>query len=136
VLAGNDPVLVHNCGDVQFGQARVGPNFSPDGAFKGRSVYDVADDLKAGRIEPDDVRINAFRHNGGLVTENNRSLTALSLAGMKPTNINIVPATRKLTGRLREETPLGDVLPSNRIAITPSQSDWTIIDTVHIPGTG
>jgi len=106
------------------------------GPFKGRSVYDVADDLKAGRLSPDDVQINAFRHNGALVTENNRSLTALSLAGLKPTNINIVESTTKLRNRLLEQTPLGDILPSTRIAITPSQKDWTILDIVNIPGFG
>src|SRR5438132_897819 len=52
VIAGNVPVLVHNCGGdepVLFGQARVGPNFSKGGAFNGRSIYDVAGDLRAGR---------------------------------------------------------------------------------------
>ncbi|MEV1287366.1 polymorphic toxin-type HINT domain-containing protein [Micromonospora sp. NPDC049679] len=132
VAADDTNLLVHNC-EVLFGQARVGPNFSSAGAFNGRSVYDVADDLIAGTISPDDVVINAFRHRGALVTENNRSLTALSLAGMKPTNINIVRASGKLLGRLREETPLGDILPSRRIAITPSQSNREILDTVTIP---
>jgi hypothetical protein len=110
VLAGSTPVLVHNCGGdepVLFRQARVGPNFSKGGAFKGRSIYDVAGDLKAGRLSSDDIQINAFRHNGALITENNRSLTALSLAGMKPTNINIVEASQKLLGRLDEVGPVG-----------------------------
>ncbi|MDT4989917.1 MAG: hypothetical protein QOI74_4011, partial [Micromonosporaceae bacterium] len=122
VLAGTTPVLVHNCGDepVLFGQARVGPNFSKDGAFNGRSIYDVAEDLKAGRLNPDDVKINAFRHDktGALVTENNRSLAALSLVGMKPTTINMVEASPKLLRRLGEVGPLGDWLPSTRVAVT------------------
>jgi hypothetical protein len=114
----------------------VGPNFSKGGAFNGRSIYDVAGDLKAGRLSSNDVLINAFWHNGSLITENNRSLTALSLAGMRPTNINIIDAGPKLLRRLEEIGPLGDRLPSTRIAVTPSQKDLTVLDIGHIPGLG
>ncbi|HEU5109387.1 MAG TPA: hypothetical protein VFT95_12670, partial [Micromonosporaceae bacterium] len=125
---------------VMFGQARVSPNFSaksnaPD-YIKGRSINDVAADLRGGRLSADQMHITAFPHQGKLVTENNRGLTALSKAGMRPTNVTVKPKSqmpKEVLDRLKERTPLGDTLPSNRIAITPSQRDWTILDVVSTP---
>ncbi len=123
---GNEPIY--------FGQARVSPGFSAGGNFHGASVDNVAADLTSGRISPNDVEISAFRHSSGvLVTENNRSLTVLSMVGLRPTNVRIIDPRQDVLNRLIEEGPLGDTLPSSRIAITPSQSDWTILNIVQIP---
>ena len=139
MVAGTTPVLVHNCvgydgsEPIYFGQARVSPNFSSGGNFHGASVDEIAAQLGSGRLSADAVEINAFRHNGILITENNRSVTALSMAGLRPTNVRIVDPTEVLLNRLAEVGPLGDTLPSSRIAITPSQSDWTILNIVRTP---
>jgi RHS repeat-associated protein len=124
---------------VLFGQARVGPKFSPQGIFSGRTIRSVADDLVAGvqsngrPFTADDLPIEAFRHGDDLVTVNNRSLTALSMAGQRPTNISIVSPSSKLLARLREIPVVGGQLPSTSIAITPSQGNRTIMEIVNIP---
>ncbi|HEY4867306.1 MAG TPA: RHS repeat-associated core domain-containing protein, partial [Candidatus Dormibacteraeota bacterium] len=135
-LAGTVPVLVHNsCGDVLFGQRRIGPTFSREGVFKGRSIYAVAQDLRNGALDPNGIKINAFWHEGQLVAENNRSLAALSLAGLKPTNINILDsASRDTLGRLGQDALVGDGLPSRMTAVTPSQEDLRVGDIIHLPG--
>jgi RHS repeat-associated protein len=121
--------------DVLFGQKRIGPNFSPKGTFQGRSVYDVAGDIRSGRLRPEDVVVHAFRHGGQLIAENNRSLAALSLAGHRPVNVKILgEVADDVLARLDEVSPLGDRLPSRRVAVTPSQADLRIMDVVHLPG--
>lgn len=127
---------------VLFGQARVSEHFTTTernpnvpAELSGRSVYDVAADLRAGTLSPDVLAIQAFRHEdtGQLISANTRSLTALSLAGLEPTNVTIVDPTGPWLNRLGETSALGDSLPSTRIAITPSMSDRTILDVVSIP---
>lgn len=118
--------------DVLFGQRRVGPNFSPGGAFSGRSVFEVAEDIKSGELDVSDVRLEVFRYQGQLVTINNRSLTALSLAGKRPTNIIVRVPTKGELARLREKPIVGGPLPSPVTAITPSQKDLTILQVVHV----
>ncbi|HET6215159.1 MAG TPA: RHS repeat-associated core domain-containing protein, partial [Micromonosporaceae bacterium] len=136
---------------VYFGQARVSPEFSSAGRFHGAPLEDVARRLgRGGDLTSDDLRIDAFRYNpatrqmdpqnGVLVTENNRSLTTLSMAGRRPTNVRIFEPggeqKEELLGRMAEVGPLGDSLPATRMPITPSQTDWTILGVVHLPGHG
>ena len=132
--AASAAVLVHNiC--VQFGQRRIGPNFSNGGAFRGRSIYAVAQDLKNGVLDPNGVKVNIFEHQGQLVAENNRSLAALSLAGLEPTNVNILATVPKdVLSRLSEEPLVGGNLPSSMTAVTPSQEDLRIGDIIQTPG--
>ncbi len=134
VQAAATAVLVHNiC--VQFGQRRIGPNFSNAGAFRGRSIYAVAQDLKNGVLDANGVKVNVFEHEGQLVAENNRSLAALSLAGLEPTNVNILSAVpNDVLSRLGEEPLVGGDLPSSMTAVTPSQADLRIGDIVQTPG--
>jgi hypothetical protein len=83
---------------VLFGQRRIGFRFSLAGKFRGRTITSVARDLKKGKLTADDLPIEAFRgRNGELITVNNRSLAALSLAGLRPTKITIVQPTRAQT---------------------------------------
>src|SRR6266571_7089382 len=77
---------------VLFGQRRISPNFSSEEGvpeyLRGRPISDVAADLQAGRLSPNDIPIKAFTtESGELVSINNRSLGALSEAGLKPTNV-------------------------------------------------
>jgi hypothetical protein len=137
VVVESTPVLVHNDDggvDVLFGQRRIGPDFSEDGAFKGRSIYAVAEDLRAGRLSPHGIRIDAFWHGNQLVAVNNRSLAALSLAKMRPTNVNIVDPPSSIRKRLREPAIVSDRLPSRSVAVTPSQRDLRVGDIISTPG--
>jgi RHS repeat-associated protein len=122
--------------DVLFGQKRISPEFDPDGTFQGRLIYDVAQDLSTGRLRPEDVVVEAFRHQGGqLVARNNRSLAALSLAGLRPVNVRILESVpQRIRARLDEVSPLGDTLPARRIAVTPSQRNLRVLDIVNLPG--
>ena len=120
--------------EVLFGQRRISPEFSEEGNFKGRSIYAVAQDIRNGDLDPNGVRVNAFWHNGQLIAENNRSLATLSLAGLRPTNINILDfVPEEVLDRLRDPVLL-DRLPSRMTAVTPSKEDLRVGDIIRIPG--
>ena len=89
---------------IKFGQKGVSPEFGSKGRFGGASIDEVVAKLKSGELSPDDVPVQYIWVNGEKVVVNNRSLTALSKAGMKPTN------TIDMTGKLPEAGP--DSLPS------------------------
>jgi hypothetical protein len=127
---------------ILFGQKGVSPNFSDGGLFKGADVNEIAAKLKSGELSPDDLPVKYIWVNGAKVVVNNRSLTALSKAGMAPTN------TIDMTGKLPASGPdsLPSVLgrldemggqPSTSIPIR-STNDWNSPprETVTIPGPG
>jgi RHS repeat-associated protein len=129
---------------VLFGQARISPHFSPGGKvpqLRGRHIEDVANDLRSGKLSPDVFNLRAWREGGQLVSENNRGLATLSLAGKRPqvgVNLTIVPKDqigRDVLNRLTETNVFGDILPSTRIGVTPSQLDRTLVSPfeIHIP---
>jgi hypothetical protein len=93
---------------VLFGQKRIGPKFSPDQAFKGATIQSVAWRIATGKRSPDDVEVDVFMSKGHVVALNNRSLTALSLVGKKPTNIKFRTPTENEKNRLRETSVLGE----------------------------
>ncbi|NRT88517.1 hypothetical protein [Clostridium beijerinckii] len=70
---------------IYFGQKSVSPNFSERGKFKGQSIESIAEKLKTGELSPDDLPIEYIIRDGKMITLNNRSLTALSKAGLRPT---------------------------------------------------
>jgi RHS repeat-associated protein len=123
---------------VLFGQRRLGESFSrqpgvPDYLY-GRLVSDVAADLRAGILSPDQLPINAFVHSSGeLVSINTRTLAALSEAGMQPTIINIVTPKLSVLSRLSETPIIDSPLPGPSIPVTPSMTDLTVIRVIHIP---
>ena len=131
------PAPINSWGPL-FGQKRVSPTFGTEGRppyLAGRSISDVAADLRAGRLTPDQLPIEAFRlPDGRLVSSNTRSLAALSEAGLSPTNVTIIPPTQELLRRL-QETPLipNAPLPGPRVPVTPSQSDPTIRRIIELP---
>lgn len=123
---------------VLFGQKRIGESFGSGGGrpsyLDGRPISDVASDLRAGRIQPDQIEIKAFQHGDKLVSTNNRSLAALSDAGMTPTNVKVVQPTRNELARLKEAPIIADApLPGNRIPVTPSQEDLTVLRVISTP---
>ncbi len=78
--------------------------------------------------------IHAFEHEGALVSENTRSLAALSLAGMRPTNVRMMDDVPSVVrGRLTEDPIVGGPLPSRVVAVTPSMRDLRVGDIISIP---
>lgn len=79
-------------------------------------------------MHPDQLPIQAFRYEGQLVSANTRSLSALSEAGLLPTNVTVIQPSRQLLRRLRETPLLPEApLPGPRVPVTPSRSDLTIL---------
>ena len=114
-------------GLIHFGQKRIAPTFRlySEGSelIRGRSLVDVAEDLKAGVISPNDLPVSYFVEGGKKIAVNNRGLAALRLAGMEPTIASKVPATSELLARLAER-PIDSFhrIPGLRIAVTTEKS--------------
>ena len=72
---------------VFFAQATVQSQFSGSGIFQKASISDVAAMLKSGKITPDAVPVSFVWLDGKRVTVNNRSLTALYKAGLRPAKL-------------------------------------------------
>jgi hypothetical protein len=123
--------------EVLFGQRRVGRKFRDDSDapdyLRGRSIYDVASDLKSGKIKPNQIRIEAFEHQGKLVAATNRGLAALSLAGFKPTNILKRVASEDELNRLKDTPFKNQVLPGTKTYVTPGRNNMTILDEINLP---
>jgi Flp pilus assembly pilin Flp len=115
---------------IKFGQANVSPRFSSGGLFKGADVDEVAARLRSGELSPDDLPVQYIWVNGDKMVVNNRSLTALSKAGLQPTR------TIDMTGRLpatgddslvnvlgRLETMEGNK-PACTMCVRESHDDW------------
>jgi hypothetical protein len=128
---------------ILFGQANVSPRFSKGGLFKGADVDEVVARLQRGELSPDDLPVQYIWVDGQKMVVNNRSLTALSKAGMKPTR------TVDMTGKLGEggDDSLASVLgrletmegnkPSATISVRESHEDWgsAAREVVTVPGT-
>ena len=145
---------------VLFGQRRVSQEFGtnhriPDEILeeiigkdnyetwiKGQSFYDVADAIRQGHLLPENIPIQVFEHEQGLVAINNRGLTTLSLAEMRPNVLIVTSLSEPIEARLAEDailTPDFYNVPDNRIvvpgrftALTPSQRDLTVLDVIRI----
>jgi hypothetical protein len=127
-----------------LGQIGVSPEFSLAGAFKAKSVQDIASAIARGGLSPDDVPVHVIRWDGQHAAVNNRSLTALSMAGRAPTNVIDVTDAFDLdksnpdslfavVQRLRAL----DFQPSPEIGVRPPGGDWQTprAYTVRIPQT-
>jgi hypothetical protein len=96
---------------VLFGQASVARTFTTAEAgstfkYAGQSIADVAAGLRSGAISASEIPVEVVNIGGRLVAVNNRSLTALTRAGLAPTNIIDVSGNaatvEKVLGRLAE----------------------------------
>lgn len=68
------------------------------------------------------------------MSENTRSLAKLSLAGLRPTNINILDSVpQEVLARLGDEPLVGGPLPSPVTAVTPTIRDLRVLDIISIP---
>jgi hypothetical protein len=135
---------------VYFGQPSVQSHFSEMGLFRGRSLEDMVEKLKTGVLKPDAIPIQFIWVDGKKVTVNNRSLTVLYKAGMRPTKL--IDRTNNLPLQGRES--LEEVLqrletmggkPSTEMLVRrrglgrdgqPKEaSDWDapIAEIVHMP---
>jgi hypothetical protein len=76
----------HAC-PVYFGQPNVQPTFGDTGIFPNVGVDEIFAKLKAGYLSQGDIPIQFIWVNGNRVTVNNRSLTALYKAGMRPSRL-------------------------------------------------
>jgi RHS repeat-associated protein len=128
---------------VLFGQRRISPDFATIGSnapeyIRGKKLDEVAAKLRSGKLHPDQIRVDAFRHSSGeLVALNNRGLAAPSMAGLQPTNVQIREPDKKEKDRIKEP-PLrhcGETftIPGPAIPITRGKSNTSIIGVVRIP---
>ncbi len=81
-------------GPILFGQRGISPRFSEEGVFHGASIDDVVARLRAGELHAADIPVHFIWVDGQRVATNNRSLAALSMAGMRPVTVI------DMTGRL------------------------------------
>jgi hypothetical protein len=85
----------HTC-PVYFGQPNARSVFTENGRFARATLGEIVAQLRTGDLTPDDLPIDFVWVNGKRVTANNRSLTALYMAGMRPTQM------RDLTGGMSD----------------------------------
>jgi len=112
-------------GGILFGQASVKSTFA-HGPHAGRTIGQVAQDLRAGTISPDSLPVEYVIRNGQAIALNNRTLLALTRAGMQPT------VTRNLTGNRAAEALLDSHLqggmPSNVIRVRGGPAGTSLIE--------
>jgi len=107
--AGDDAVTPIDLSDARWTQKGASSRFSKNGAFKERPVSDVAEDLRAGRLSPDDVPVEVIRRDGRVLIVNTRSSLALEEAGIPRSEWKVVDRTgdrdteRTVTWRLRQD---------------------------------
>ncbi len=106
---------------LKFGQASVGRRFTrpekSDFKYAGWEVEDVAEGLRTGQINPDELPVQFIRRDGVRYAINNRSLKALRMAGMEPTILIDITGhpyyepelTRRLEEAARLEVDLNNV---------------------------
>ncbi len=124
VMAGRGASLAAR-GSMLFGQASVKSTFA-HGPHAGRTVGEVAQGLRAGTISADTLPIDYVIRNGQAIALNNRSLLALTRAGMQPT------VTRNLTGNQAAEALLNSHLqggvPSTVIRVRGGPPGTSLIE--------
>jgi Sialidase, N-terminal domain len=122
-----------------FGQHRISPSFSStDGvpeALAGRSVVDVAADIKSNKISTDVFLIRYTElPDGRLVTLNNRGLAALTIAGKNPSHAVFVPYKDAAKSLLSDVDKVHPILKNeggtNIIYITEQRSGLNKLQTI------
>lgn len=109
---GGDPAPI-DVSEAGFAQRTASERFSTAGTFKGRLVDDVADDLRHGRLTPEDVPINVIRREGKVLILNTRSSVALERAGIPRSRWHVVDRT----GHPGHERRLNRQLSRNRLDV-------------------
>ncbi|MEZ0579281.1 RHS repeat-associated core domain-containing protein [Nocardioides sp. MH1] len=78
---------------ARFAQTAVREGFQKGGLFEGRTINDVAGDLRSGALTPKDVPINVVVRDGNTLILNTRSATALTRAGVPRSSWNVLDRT-------------------------------------------
>ena len=93
-------------GGAKFAQKSFSETFSSGGAFAGRTIDDVAGDLRSGALTAKDVPIDVIVRDGNTLILNTRSSQALIRAGVPRSGWNVIDRTgqaafeSRLTGQL------------------------------------
>ena len=96
---------------ILFGQSTVSPQFR-HGDFKGKSIYEMVNELKNWKISANQFPIDYVVRNGQMITINNRSLLTLKRAKLDPTIL-----------RNRTGDPFYEELLSNHLqGLAPSEN--------------
>ncbi|MGQ0631771.1 MAG: hypothetical protein ACT4P1_12070, partial [Sporichthyaceae bacterium] len=80
-------------GAGRFAQKSFSEKFSSGGLFSGRTIDDVAGDLRTGVLSPKDVPINVVVRDGTTLISNTRSAQALTRAGIPRGQWNVINRT-------------------------------------------
>jgi len=95
--------------------------------------------IRGAKLSPDAIAIKAFvwGPDQQLITVNNRSLAALSKAGLLPTNVKVLTedqVPKSVIVRLKQE-PIENSykIPGSCIPVTPSIKDLTVIEWIELP---
>ncbi|WCM60080.1 RHS repeat-associated core domain-containing protein [Paenibacillus polymyxa] len=129
--------------EILFGQKRVSDTFNMNSGapeyIVGRKLADVAEDLRTGVLHSDQFEVKYFidPKTGKKVAESNRTLTVLSMAGIKPTKTKEIIPDKAILNRLTE-APIRQrgqkfEMPGRSIPITPGPKNLEIIDIVTLP---
>ena len=88
-------------GSANFAQRTFGEAFSDEGRFAGRTIDQVAADLRSGAMSPSDVPIEVINRGGNSLILNTRSAQALMRAGIPRSEWNVVNATGDAAAQAR-----------------------------------
>jgi hypothetical protein len=96
-------------GGASFAQKTFGEAFSSGGRFAGRTIDQVAGDLRSGAMSPSDVPIEVINRGGNSLILNTRSAQALMRAGIPRSEWDVV----NMTGNSAAEARLSGQLARN-----------------------
>jgi RHS repeat-associated protein len=114
---------------IRFGQKSVSTTFSEGGLFKGASLESVVQQLKSGALKADDVPIRFVVIEGQKVAVDNRSLTVLSQAGLKPTKLKDVTSDKRVLREVQKRLTKMEGKPSKTIKIRDEEG--TVVHIVE-----
>ena len=94
-------------GGAKFAQKSFSETFSKGGAFSGRTIDDVAGDLRSGALTSKDVPIDVIVRDGNSLILNTRSSQALIRAGVPRSSWNVIDRTGQSAFEARLSGQLG-----------------------------
>jgi hypothetical protein len=110
---------------ILFGQASVKSTFA-HGPFTGRTIGQVAADLRAGKASADLLPVEVVVRNGQTVALNNRSLLTLRRAGVEPTKV--IDRTGDTVAERLLDSHLRGGMPSDVIRVRGMGSGASLVE--------
>lgn len=110
---------------MNFTQTTASPNFSAEGKFSGKTIGEVSDMLRQGKLDVNDVPVTYIERNGTRLIENTRSSLALKRANIPEAQWNLI----NKTGDLEIELKITERLQRNGLTNTGT-------DVLRITGEG